>query len=138
MDSVKERFLLTCLPGSDGFPMNNHHSLAEMGGFLTLLHKVSLYKINIWMLKDYRRTKWEKLQSISISSRVYSNGYRSSIPLFPITSVKSKRYLIFKTPASDNGLYSFDLIDKVVKKLDIDIAHGERCVVQSISSASFF
>nr|XP_043632771.1 F-box protein At5g49610-like isoform X2 [Erigeron canadensis] len=132
MDTAKERFRQTCLPGSDGIPMNNCYFLVEIGGFLSLLHKVSSDKINVWMLKDYQRTKWEKLQSISISS--YTSIYPGSA-LLPVTSVKSKRYIIFRKPGSYTGLYSYDLKDKLIKRLNINIAPYERCVVQSTAGS---
>lgn len=136
MDTVKERFRQTCLPGSDDFPMNNRYSLVEMGGFLTLLHKVSADKVHIWMLKDFQRTKWEMFQSISVSSYVGSSIYPGSIFPLPVTSVKSKRYLIFRKPGSETALFSYDLKESRMKKLDIEIAGNEHCVVQS-TAASF-
>ncbi|KAI3705078.1 hypothetical protein L1987_75310 [Smallanthus sonchifolius] len=138
MDTVKERFRQTRLPGSDVFPMNKRYFLVEMGGFLTLLHKVSLDKINIWMLKDYQRSKWENLQSISISSYVWSSIYPGSVLPLPVTCVKSKRYIIFRKPGSETGLYSYDLKNKIMRRLDVDIAPDERCVVRTTAAASFF
>ncbi|PWA65108.1 glycoside hydrolase family 17, F-box domain-containing protein [Artemisia annua] len=133
MDTVKETFCQTSLPVSEGF---SH--LVEMGGFLTLLHKVPSYEINIWVLKDFQRTKWEKLQSISTESVVYSSINPRRIPPIPVTSVKSQRYLIFRLPGCDSTtFYSYDLKDNFMTRLDIDIEYGERFIVHS-TSASFF
>nr|GFC30206.1 F-box protein At5g49610-like [Tanacetum cinerariifolium] len=86
MDTVKETFRQTSLPlSSEGFPINNQYYLVEMGGFLTLLHKVP-FVINIWVLKDFQRTKWEKLQSISIASVVCSSDNPRRILPVPVTS----------------------------------------------------
>lgn len=136
MDTVKERFRKTRLPVSDVFPMNKRYYLVEMGGFLTLLHKVSLDKINIWMLKDYQRSKWENLQSINMSSYVWSSIYPGSVLPLPVTCVKSKRYIIFRKPGSESGLYSYDLKNKVMRRLDVDIAPDERCVVRTTAAAA--
>ncbi|KAL9991976.1 putative F-box domain-containing protein [Helianthus debilis subsp. tardiflorus] len=138
MDTVKERFRQTCLPGSDVFPMNKRYSLVEMGGFLSLLHKVSVDKINVWMLKDYQRSKWEILQSINVSSHVWSSIYPGRVLPLPVTCVKGERYIIFRKPGSETGLYSYDLKNKIMRRLDVNIAPAERCVVRTTAAASFF
>ncbi|XP_076903706.1 F-box protein At3g07870-like [Bidens hawaiensis] len=138
MDTVKERFRQTRLPVSDVFPMNKRYFLVEMGGFLSLLHNVTFDKINIWMLKDYQRSKWENMQSISTSSYLCSSIYPGFVLPFPVTCVRSKRYIIFRKPGPESGLYSYDLKDKVMRRLDVDIKPGERCVVRTIVAAGSF
>ncbi|XP_023757179.1 uncharacterized protein LOC111905698 [Lactuca sativa] len=135
MDTVKERFRQTFLPGSDVYPMDNRYSLVEMGGFLTLLHKVSFDRVNVWMLKGFQKTKWERFHSICILGYVCLRVFPGSVVSFPVTSVKSKRYIIFRKPGSNTGLYSYDLKNKIMKRLEIDIADNERCVVQSTTSS---
>ncbi|KAD5962076.1 hypothetical protein E3N88_13549 [Mikania micrantha] len=137
MDTVKERFHPTRLPVFDAFTMNKRYFLVEMGGFLALLHKVSIDMINIWMLKDYQRSKWENMRSINISNNLCSSFHTGNALPFPVTCVKNKRYIIFRKPGSKTGLYSYDLKDKIIRKLDVDIDPSERCVVPTTASSCF-
>ncbi|CAI9273673.1 unnamed protein product [Lactuca saligna] len=90
MDTVKERFRQTFLPGSgsDVYRMDNRYSLVEMGGLLSLLHKVSFDRVNVWILKNFQRTKWEKFHSICILGYVCLRVFPGSVVSFPVTSVK--------------------------------------------------
>ncbi|CAI9273670.1 unnamed protein product [Lactuca saligna] len=92
MDMVKEKFFQLHLPKSSGDRMINLYSVFEMGGFLTLIGGVSLDKVYIWSLKDFRRMEWEKLQLVTFPDQYFR--------IYPISTVISKRYIIFKDSES--------------------------------------
>ncbi|KAI3525872.1 hypothetical protein L1887_05001 [Cichorium endivia] len=58
MDLVKEEIVDMSLPLSG--------TIFEMGGSLALLAGDTADKAEIWILKDFKRKKWEKLQSITL------------------------------------------------------------------------
>lgn len=132
MDTVKERFRQTRLPESGNAPVsNNGYFLVDMGGFLSLLLPVSETQIDIWILKDFQRTVWEKVQCIRNLSYVPSRIYPGRILPVPITSLKNWSKLIFRKAGTELGLFGYNLKNNGMDRLEIQIAADERCVVYS-------
>nr|KAJ0220978.1 hypothetical protein LSAT_V11C200094700 [Lactuca sativa] len=125
IDMVKEKIFQMSLPAEcNDDQVKRQYSLFEMSGFLALLDDVSWNHADLWILKDIQKMKWEKLQSISVPSYVNTR-------IYPVCSVISMRYLIFKKSSPKPGLFSYDLTNEVIKELNIHCGDSERCVVHS-------
>ncbi|KAL7599182.1 hypothetical protein Lser_V15G26033 [Lactuca serriola] len=123
MDIVSEKIFQISLPGR-GLRRRCEYSLFVMGGFLALFDGVSWDKAEIWILKDLKMMKWEKLHIWSF--RVSPGTCR-----YPVSGVISKRHIILKSRV-DNGMYSYDVKYELVKELDIHVeSDDESCVVHS-------
>uniref|UniRef100_A0A5B6YPK4 F-box domain-containing protein n=1 Tax=Davidia involucrata TaxID=16924 RepID=A0A5B6YPK4_DAVIN len=131
MDIVKERFRQTRLPEYGNSLMSNAYFFVEMGGLLSLLIPVSGTQVDVWILKDFQRTVWEKLQCIKSLSYVPSKIYPGRIHPVPIASLKNGSIIIFRKTGSDLGLFAYYLKCNHMAKLEIGIEANERCLVQS-------
>ncbi|KAL4576210.1 hypothetical protein LXL04_012301 [Taraxacum kok-saghyz] len=124
MDMVKEKIFPFLLPRSCGDHMvYEYYCVFEMGGFLYLIGEVKWEEADIWILKDFQRMEWEKMQSVTLLNRCFKIRH--------IISVVLKRYIIFKKNGFDNIMYSYDLKYGVVKELNINIERGDYFLVHS-------
>lgn len=131
MDMVKEKMIRMSLPIPE---FSFRYTVFEMGGFLTLIHQVSFEQTDMWILKDFEKMKWEKLE-LTVPNCFF--GEYDDFLITPMSSLISKRYMMcIKTAIRNCGVCSYDLKHGVVKKLDIDFGQNDRCVVYS-SSPSF-
>ncbi|XP_076954668.1 uncharacterized protein LOC143629225 [Bidens hawaiensis] len=143
MDTVKERFYQTRLPGLNDDHTRHQHSFVEMNGFLALLDKVSGNKVNIWIFKDLHNNKWEKTHSLNLSCHRYFGIYPHIDMPFPICSVVNKRHIIFKKPNPLKfmaSLLRYDLKTNLVEtnlaergNVPMSTGYDDRYVVQSIA-----
>ncbi|KAI3525870.1 hypothetical protein L1887_04999 [Cichorium endivia] len=108
IDMVKEEIVNMSLP--------LRGIIFEMGGSLALFAGDTAQKAEIWILKDFKRKKWEKLQSVTLEKWYYRR--------FPVCGLMSNRYIILECKYS-NGMCYYDLKNRVVKKLDINIEYDD-------------
>ncbi|XP_076933683.1 F-box protein At3g07870-like [Bidens hawaiensis] len=143
MDTVKERFYQTRLPGLNDDRTRNQHSFVEMNGFLALVDKVSGNKANMWILKDLHNNKWEKSHSLNLSCHWYFSIHPQIDIPFPICSVVNKRHIIFKKPNQPKTMTSllrYDLKTNLVEthlaereNVTMSTGYDDRYVVQFIA-----
>ncbi|KAI3525866.1 hypothetical protein L1887_04995 [Cichorium endivia] len=117
VDMVKEEICIISPPVSINHGM--YISFFVMGGFLAVYVGGPCDKAEIWVLKDFHKLKWEKLQL-----RLDSNWF---FTIYFIYGVISKRYIIGGKPM--DGLYSYDLKSGVIKELGIHMGFSEGFVV---------
>ncbi|KAL4576206.1 hypothetical protein LXL04_012295 [Taraxacum kok-saghyz] len=129
MDTVKETFCQIRLPGSD-INRNQTYCMVEIGGFLALIHKFLYGQIDIWILKDFKKEEWER--RYSIYGEMGLKIYHGSV----VTCVRSERYILFieRGLYTGSGLCSFDLKEKIKKRLEIDFDLDEDCVAHSTTA----
>ncbi|CAH1418566.1 unnamed protein product [Lactuca virosa] len=140
MDMVKEEIVDMSVPNYDkGFGFV--YTIFEMGGYLAFFAENSLDKADIWILKDFERKKWEKLQSITLKMWYYrrlsvSILHRWCYNRFPLCGVMSKRsrYIILECKSNNKGMCYYDLKNGAMKELDIHINVDDGCVVLSSPS----
>ncbi|CAI9287568.1 unnamed protein product [Lactuca saligna] len=114
MDTETEEIFQKRLPTSIEERYSGN-SLFVIGGFLAVFDRV-LYQGNdayVWILKDFRRRRWKKLQLITGHYTRYLDTYR-------ICGGISKRYIILRS-TTGKGMCSYDVENGVFKELDISI-----------------
>ncbi|CAH1422382.1 unnamed protein product [Lactuca virosa] len=126
VDMIKEEVLQMSLP-EPGERKRLYYSIFEMGGFLSLIDGVSWDKTDLWILKDFQSMKWEKLHSITVPD----HGFVSASFRYPVCGVINKRYIVFMRSRHNKSLFSYDLKNRVLKKLNIRIDLGDLCVAHS-------
>ncbi|KAI3788455.1 hypothetical protein L2E82_01223 [Cichorium intybus] len=85
IDMVKEEIVNMSLP--------LRGIIFEMGGSLALFAGDTAQKAEIWILKDFKRKKWEKLQSVTLEKWYYRR--------FPVCGLMSNRYIILECKYSN-------------------------------------
>ena len=123
---IKEEVLQMSLP-EPGERKRLYYSIFEMGGFLSLIDGVSRDKTDLWILKDFQSMKWEKLLSITVQD----HGFVSASFRYPVCGVINKRYIVFMRSKRKKCVFSYDLKNRVFKKLNIHIDSGDLCVAHS-------
>ncbi|KAL7601448.1 hypothetical protein Lser_V15G26029 [Lactuca serriola] len=118
MDMVKEEIVDMSLPGDC---KGVDYTIFEMGGSLALFAGDSPDKSEIWILKDFQKKTWEKLQSVTLEKWYYRR--------FPVCGVMSNRYIILECKYY-NGMCYYDVKNGVVKMLDIHINVDDGCLIQ--------
>ncbi|KAL7605556.1 hypothetical protein Lser_V15G18542 [Lactuca serriola] len=126
VDMIKEEVLQMSLP-EPGERKRLYYSIFEMGGFLSLIDGVSRDKTDLWILKDFQSMKWEKLLSITVQD----HGFVSASFRYPVCGVINKRYIVFMRSRHNKSIFSYDLKNRVFKKLNIHIDLGDLCVAHS-------
>ncbi|KAL4587326.1 hypothetical protein LXL04_000195 [Taraxacum kok-saghyz] len=121
MDMVKEEIVDMSVP--------LHGAIFEMDGSLALFAGVGESKTEIWILKDFQKNKWEKLQSVSLDKWHYRR--------FPVCGVTSNKYMIIVECKYYKGMCYYNLKNGIVKKLDIQINIDDGCTVRSFITTTF-
>ncbi|KAK9289761.1 hypothetical protein L1049_007920 [Liquidambar formosana] len=80
MDVTDENSRKTYLPDCSEEIDKSKYALLEMGGYLSLVYKVSGIQIDVWILRDFQAQVWFKKHSIITESINYTNLKDSSLP----------------------------------------------------------
>lgn len=128
MDIVEERFCQIHLPES-----MKTYSLLDMGGYLCIQSPFFVNFAEIWILKNFQRQEWHKLQTIRNSGYIYLTALAGSQQPFsvPIASLKVGGYIIYRKTGDQLGLFGYKPENDHMPKLDIPIDADERCLALS-------
>lgn len=134
MDVVEGGFQKTCLPKKTSFNLSNGYHLMEISGLLSVVVPFSGTVFEVWVLKDFQKSEWEKLLTVRdldyLHSEIQPCGGKFSF--VPIASLKNGSNLIFRRSGTNLGLHAYKVFEFAnMSKLDIQIEANERCVVQS-------
>ncbi|XP_059666368.1 F-box protein At5g49610-like [Cornus florida] len=135
MDIIKERFQETHLPefGNGNSSLSTSYEFVERDGLLCLLHPISATQVDMWILKDFHRAIWEKLQSIRSLSYLSAKISLCKTHPVPLTFFKNGSIIIFRKAGSEFGYFAYYLEYDRLVKLESGIKPDECWLVQSKS-----